>query len=128
VAEFGAELPVLNGECLGNYTHITLPGSCPTGAGHDFAHTEGPVPAAGGSVSNLWAEAGSAVASKDSSTVSVIKETPAGVQKVVMTCTVPAGATSCSNTATAAVAAGEYLLVQIATTAFPTSWRVGFRY
>jgi hypothetical protein len=86
------------------------------------------VPAAGGSVSNLWAEAGSAVASKDSSTVSVIKETTTGVQKVVMTCTVPAGASTCSNPATAAVAAGEYLLVQISTTAYPTSWRVSFRY
>jgi len=101
---------------------------CPKTAGRDFQFTEGPVSAAGGSISNLWAEAGTTVPSKKSSTVSVIDETPAGVQTVVMTCTVPAGTRTCSNTHTVPIEAAHYLMVRIDTTAPPTSWRVSFRY
>lgn len=86
------------------------------------------MPAAGGSISNLWAEAGTTVPSKKSSTVSVIDETPGGVQTVVLTCEVLAAARACSNTNTAPIAAGHYLMVRIDTTAPPTSWRVSFRY
>ena len=127
-AIFGSSNEVHNGRCLGNVTNIGDSGRCRKTAGHDFKFTEGPVSAAGGSVSNLWAEAGTAVAAKKSSTVEVIDETPAGVQTVVMTCTVPAGATTCSNTGTVAIAAGHYLMVRIETTASPASWRVSFRY
>jgi len=66
---------------------------------------------------------------RKSSTVNVIDETSSGVQTVAMSCTVPSGSTTCSNTAPAVpIAAFHYLMVQITTTAFPTSWRVSFRY
>jgi hypothetical protein len=60
--------------------------------------------------------------------VNVIDETPAGAQTAVMTCAVPGGAKTCSNTGTVAVAAGHYLMVRIDTTSAATTWRVSFRY
>jgi hypothetical protein len=63
-----------------------------------------------------------------SATVNVIDETLAGVQTVAMTCTVSAGAKTCSNTGTGTIAAGHYLMVRIDTTASGTTWRVSFRY
>ena len=101
---------------------------CPTTGDADFVYTEGPVPAAGGSISNLQAETSTAVAAGKVVTVNVMDETSAGVQTVVMTCTVAVGATTCSNTGTAAVAAGHYLMVRIDTTDSARAWRVTFRY
>lgn len=60
--------------------------------------------------------------------MNVIDETPTGAQKVVLTCEVPAGAMTCSNPGPMGIAAFHYLMVQIITTAPPTSWRVSFRY
>jgi len=115
--------------CLGNVENLGDAGRCPKTAGRDFEFTEGPVPGAGGSISNLWAEAGSLVTAKKSSTVNVIDETASGAQTVAMSCTIPAGSNTCSNTGPAVpIAAGHYLMVQIVSTAWPTSWRVSFRY
>jgi hypothetical protein len=127
-AIFGSSDNVYTGQCLGNVANIHDRGKCPKTAGRDFEFTEGPVSAAGGSISNLWAEAGTTVPSKKSSTVNVIDETPTGVQTVVLTCFVPAGARTCSNTSVVPIEAGHYLMVRIDTTAPPTSWRVSFRY
>jgi hypothetical protein len=104
------------------------PERCPKTTGRDFVFTEGPVSAANGSISNLWAEAGTVVPSAKSSTVNVIDETPSGVQAVVLSCTVAAGAKTCSNTGSVGIAAGDYLMVRVNTTAPPTTWRVSFRY
>ena len=97
-------------------------------AGHDFTFTEGPVPSTGGTVSSLQAVARDAVARQQSSTVSVLDETPAGGQSVLLSCTVSARATTCSNSGPASIAAGHYLMVRISTTSAPTSWRVSFRF
>jgi hypothetical protein len=124
---FGSPNKVTTGQCLGNSGHFGQ-GSCPSSAGRDFDFTEGPVPAAGGSVSNLQAEAGAAPAAGKNATVNLIDETPSGAQTVAMTCTVSGGATTCSNTGTVAVTAGHYLMVRIDTTSLATTWRVGVRY
>ena len=67
VALFGNEHNTTSGDCLsnsGNFGHASAP-MCPTTAGGDFIFTEGgPVPAAGGSISNLQAEAGARVEAK----------------------------------------------------------------
>ncbi|HXW58918.1 MAG TPA: hypothetical protein VEJ23_05510 [Solirubrobacteraceae bacterium] len=127
-AIFGSERLVLSGECLGNVANMSYASVCPNTAGRDFLFTEGPVSAGGGLISDLQAEAATAPLAKTSSAVNVIDETPSGQQTVVMTCTVAAGATSCSNIGTVSIAAGHYVMVQVNTTAFPTTWRVSFRY
>ena len=127
-AIFGSSDNVRTGRCLGNVANLSESSKCPKSAGGDFQFTEGPVSAAGGSISNLWAEAGAPVPSKKSSTVNVIDETPAGVQTVVLTCVVAEGAKTCSNTKAIPIEAGHYLMVRTDTTAAPTSWRVSFRY
>jgi hypothetical protein len=86
------------------------------------------VPAAGASISNLQAETGVAPATGKNATVNVINETPSGAQTVVMTCVVPGGAKTCSNTGSVAITAGHYLMVRIDTTSSATTWRVSFRY
>jgi hypothetical protein len=129
-ALFGNEHGTTSGDCISNsanFAHSPAPG-CPTTAQGDYVYTEGPVPAAGGSISNLQAQAGSAAAPKKSSLVNVIDETPAGVQKVAMTCKINAGETTCSNMSMVGIAAGHYLMVRIDTTASATTWRVTFRY
>jgi hypothetical protein len=120
-----SEVPrkVATGECIGN-THFFAAGTCSTGAGGDFKFTEGPIPAAGGSISNLEAEAGTAV----NATVNVIDKTPSGAQTVVMTCMVTGGTKTCSNTGTVGIVALHYLMVRIETTSTATTWRVSFRY
>jgi hypothetical protein len=117
-----------NGRCISNSGNLDSQATCPTTAITDWIFTEGPVPAAGGSISNLQAETGTAVGSGKVVTVNVIDETPAGVQTVAMTCTVAVGSTTCNNTGTAAVAAGHYLMVRIDTTDSARTWRVTFRY
>jgi hypothetical protein len=127
-AFFGSGAKVSNGDCIGNYTGF-IEGKCPSAAGDDIKFTEGPVSAAGGSLSNLQAETGAAVEAGKNATVNVIDETPTGAQTVMMTCEVASGGTTCSNTGSAPVAAGHYLMVRINTTSSPTSWwRVSFRF
>ena len=128
MAIFGSEANVANGRCIGNSANFNQQSTCPTTAAKDFKFTEGPVPAAGASVSKLQAEAGAVMSGERSATVNVIDETPAGVQKVVMTCTVAGGNKTCVNAGTAAVVAGDYLMVRIDTTGPGTFWRVTFRY
>jgi hypothetical protein len=131
VAVFASEHSTSSGACLSNsanFAHSPAP-PCPTTAEGDFIYTEGPVPAAGGSISNLEAQAGSAPAAGKRSIVNVIDETPTGHQTVVMKCEIyKAKETTCSNTGAIPIDKGHYLMVQIDTTASPTTWRVTFRY
>jgi hypothetical protein len=131
VAVFGNEHNTASGDCIsnsGNFAHSPAP-ACPTTVGGDFIFTEGPVPAAGGSMLDLEAQTGSAPAAGKHSTVNVIDETPTGHQTVAMTCKITAGETTCSNTGPAVtIEKGHYLMVRIDTTASATTWRVTFRY
>ena len=88
------------------------------------------MPAAGGDISDLQAQIGTAPAAGKSAIVDVLDETPAGAQSVAMSCTIAATQTTCSNTGTVAIAAGHYLMVQIdgTSTAAASTWRVTFRY
>jgi hypothetical protein len=116
------------GRCIGNQANFNQQNNCPTAPIKDFQFTEGPVPAAGGLVSNLQAEAAAAVPMGKSTTVNVLDETPAGAQTVVLSCPVAVGARTCANPGTVTVAAGHYLMVRIDTTAPGTGWRVAFRF
>jgi hypothetical protein len=130
VARFASENKAKNESCLGVIGSFRA-GKCQTStAAHDFLDVaEGPVPAAGGSISNLWAEAGSTMPVGDSATVNVIDMTPtSGPQKVALSCEVTAGQTTCENTEAAPILKGHYMLVRINTTAPRTNWRVTFRY
>jgi hypothetical protein len=135
VAVFGNEHNTSSGDCLSNsanFAHSPAP-VCPTTAEGDFIYTEGPVPAAGGSISDLQAESGSAPTGKKSATVTVIDETPNGTQHpTVMKCTIPAPLPAppktCSNTGAVPIEPGHYLMVQTGGTASATTWRVTFRY
>ena len=89
------------------------------------------MPAAGGSISNLEARAGTTARKGESWTVSVIDETPSGTQTTAITCAIGEGSSSCSNTAAAAVAPGDYLMVSIKPASrclTTTTWRVSFRF
>jgi hypothetical protein len=81
----------------------------------------GPVPAS--TLSNLYAIATTAPAVGQSWTVNVLANGTA-----VFSCTVGAGATTCQNSGTAAVAAGSYLQVRVNSIGGPSStrWRVVF--
>ena len=81
----------------------------------------GPVPAS--ILSNLYAIAQSGPASGQSWTVDVLANGTAA-----FSCTVGAGATTCQNSGTAAVAAGSYLQVRVTGIGAPSStrWRVVF--
>jgi hypothetical protein len=45
-----------------------------------------------------------------------------------MSCVIPTGARTCSNTSAVPIEAGHYAMVRIDTKARSTSWRVSFRY
>jgi hypothetical protein len=130
VARFASKNNVNNGSCLG-VADFSGHRRCPTSTvSGDFLHwAEGPVPAAGGSISNLWAELGNAMPPGKSATVSVLDITPpAGPQTVVLTCEVTSGHATCENTGAETILKGHYMLVRVNTTGPPTSWRVSFRY
>jgi hypothetical protein len=83
VAEFGSMPGVGNGHCIGNEANFNQQNNCPTAPTKDFQFTEGPVPATGGLLSALQAEAAAAVPTGKSATVNVLDETASGAQTVV---------------------------------------------
>jgi hypothetical protein len=96
---------------------------------------EGPVPAAGGSISNLWAEADPVTGKFGEATVEVLDmKPPTGALTPVMTCklTTSTTITTCSNTGSPVpISPGHFILVRVTfspTSAMQTSWRVTFRY
>ncbi len=131
-ARFASRGDVVSENCLAVFG-IFGEGPCPkTTTTPGFLNlAEGPVPAAGGLISNLWAEAGTAL-SHGTATVEVLYLAPPSgpITKTVVTCTVKTGQTACEDKGSPlAIAAGKYMLVRIKTTgAPPTSWRAGFRY
>jgi hypothetical protein len=130
VAYFGSEYPAHAGACLGIADDPrTFPAPCAVDAAQDFFHAVGPIPAAGGSVSNLEAKAGAAARTGEAPTVEVVAVTPAGARTKLLTCALHEGNSSCSNTGSAAVSSGDYLMVALQSTSWPgTTWRVSFRY
>jgi hypothetical protein len=110
----------------GNFAHHHCPTS--TRAGEFERWAEGPVPAAGGSISSLWAETSTPVPAGKSATVNVIDMTPPSGQSIVLKCEVTSGSTTCDSTQAEPIEKGHYLLVRINTTAPPATWRVSFRY
>jgi hypothetical protein len=130
VARFASGNNVDNGECLGvraNFGHNRCPTRSTTREFEKWA--EGPMPAAGGSISNLWAEVSTPVPAGKSTTVNVIDMTPpSGTQSVVLKCEVTTGNTTCESTKAEPIPKGHYVLVRINTTARPATWRVTFRY
>jgi hypothetical protein len=129
VARFASIVPVKNESCIGIFG-VWGSGSCgPSwGSGAFLDLVEGPVPAAGGIISNLWAEAGGAL-SGGSATVEVLDLIPpSGPTNTALSCPVAKGGTTCENKGNVPIAAGHYMLVRVKTTALPTTWHVSFRY
>ena len=133
VAVFASFQGVSNGSCL-NYTMLAGPGngSCPAKtAGFLTSALLAGMPANGGSVSNLYAETSGTVGSKEEATVTVIDNT-SGVK--LLSCAVtPTTKSTCSNPATASVAAsaGDRIEVQVTTVGSNSNnkmWNVRFRY
>lgn len=116
--------------CLGNAGHLgALAAPCPPDPASDFIYTEGPVPAAGGSISNLQAQSGEAAGRGESWEVSIIEAAASGAQSVAMSCLVSEGTSACSDPASSAIAAGDYVRVSVQSgRAERQSWRVSFRY
>ena len=128
VVRFASVKTVSSGMCLAVTVKLKA-GTCPTSPAKNGIYLmEGPVPADGGTISSLEAEADAAPATGKSATVNVLDLTPGGSHTVAMSCTIGSGATACSNTGTAAIVADHYLLVEISTTATATKWQVTFRY
>jgi hypothetical protein len=124
------------GQCVGNITFGTSNhATCPTAeAANTFSaevsFLEGPVPAGGGTLTNLEATSTGTPTAGQSYAVDVLDNTTGNV---LLSCTVtssssPAG--YCSNTGTATVNAGVYLEVRITSAggAPNKAWRVTFRY
>ena len=130
VALFESAYPVVPGECLSDTSGIgAFPRQCPADPEGAVDYAEGPVPAAGGSLSNLIAEAGVSAPRADSWEVVVTIQSAAGARTVAVTCTVDEGSRTCSHSGTTAVQAGDYLMVSVRSGAvWPTTWRVSFRY
>ena len=116
---------VTSGQCLNYRTgNDSVAGACVSGAAAWFTdqlRSMGPVPAS--ILSNLYAIAQSGPVSGQSWTVDVLANGTAA-----FSCTVGAGATTCQNSGTAAVAAGSYLQVRVTGIGAPSStrWRVVF--
>jgi hypothetical protein len=141
VATFFSTADVHNGECIGNSTFATNKhGACPAVVAAntysaDVQFLEGPVPAGGGTVSNLEATTDTAMTGSQSWTIDVIDNT-APTAVVLLSCTINAttslSTTTCQNTGSAAVAAGHYLEVKATKGGSPLPadkpFRVTFRY
>jgi hypothetical protein len=87
----------------------------------------GPMPAGGASVANVLALTGTAPTGAQSATAQVI-DNSTGV--VVISCTIPAGSTTCTAAGPAPVPAGDYIEVRVifsgGTSTSP--WTVSFRF
>lgn len=88
---------------------------------------EGPVPAGGGTVTNLEVTSSIAPGSGKAYTVTVMSNT-SGAD--LLSCTISGSSTFCQNTGTASIPAGHYLQVKMTKTGNPSdpSMRVSFRY
>jgi len=132
-ATFASFQGVPSGYCL-NYTMEAGPGTgpCPaTTTGFSSSSLLVGMPANGGKVSSLYAETSATVGSKEEATVAVIDNTAA---TTLLSCTVTSTTKStCSNTATASVAAAagdriEVKITSVGANSANREWQVRFRY
>ena len=133
IASFASSQSVSNGYCL-NYTELeeTGQGPCPSKTS-DYSGSEllaGPAPAAGETITNLFATTNATLGSKESVLVSVIDNTT-GI--TLLSCTVSSASQgACSNASGSGTAApGDYVEVKltgIGSRWRPGQWRVTFRF
>jgi hypothetical protein len=125
---------VANLDCLANALHETgASQACPAAVAANTFTTEatfleGPVPAGGGTVTNLVATVDVAPGGAATHTVAVMNNTTGAV---LLSCVMTGTQTSCQNTGSAAVSAGQYLQVRVSNAggaANNHSFRATFRY
>jgi len=124
---------VPNGYCL-NYTELAGQGngSCPAKtSGYSPSNLlAGPTPANGATVTNLYADTNTTLSGSETATVAVIDNT-SGI--TLLSCTVTAGKSSCSNSKESGSASpGDNIEVKVTAAGYRcndrASWRVRFRY
>jgi hypothetical protein len=124
------------GECIGNITfasnqHSACPAAVTTDYTNEVQDLEGPVPAGGGSVTNLVGTTNNAVSGTGAWLIEVV-DNNTGTTLLSCTISVGTGGTSCQNTGSAAVSAGHYLMVRVSRSGSPlpsgSQFRVSFRY
>jgi hypothetical protein len=124
---------VPSGYCL-NYTELAGQGngSCPAKtSGYSASNLlAGPTPANGATVTNLYADTNTTPSGTETATVAVIDDTTGAT---LLSCTVTAGKSSCSNSKESGSAApGENIEVKVTAPGSRcndrASWRVRFRY
>ena len=133
VALFQSSTPVPTGNYVGNVlaAGTGTEGTCPNAQGRGMMTTndfpEGPVPAGGGTVSDLEATVNTAPAAGKKTVVDVFDNTEAAL---LARCTITEGNTSCQSTAATPVAAGDYIVVLSdgSSNAAAAEMRVTFRY
>jgi hypothetical protein len=132
IATFASSQSMSSGNCL-NYTEVAGAGSgsCPanTSGYSSSALLAGPTPANGATVNSLYADTNVPVSGKENAVVAVIDNTT-GV--TLLSCTVPTGESSCSNTSeTGSAAPGDNIEVKVSAVTVGLlleEWRVRFRY
>jgi hypothetical protein len=132
VANFMSTANVEDLRCIGNAilvdnNHDACPAAVTANTYSADDQLEGPVPAGGGIVTNLKATTNTAPGAGQSYLVEVMNNTTGAT---LISCTVTTGNTSCQDTSTTSIAAGEYLQVRIDNQGGASNrmWRVSFRY
>jgi hypothetical protein len=87
----------------------------------------GPIPASGGTITNLFVQLDNNVTGTGASWTATVLDN--GVPTAVF-CTIPTGSQSCTSGASVAIAAGHWLQVKVTSVNGPAgrNWRVSFRY
>ena len=133
IATFASSQSVPSGYCL-NYPELAGQGNgfCPAKtSGYSPSNLlAGPAPASGETVTNLYADTNITLSGTETATVAVIDNTTGAM---LLSCTVTAGKSSCSNAKESGTAApGENIEVKVTDPGSRcndrASWRVRFRY
>ena len=137
MAIFFSKEKVRNAECVGNVEYGFMNhGPCPPATpastfSNETRYLEGPVPAGGGSVSNLEATSDTGPTGAGTYLIEIVDNTTGGT---LLSCSITAASPtqSCENNGTTPVAAGHYLQVRMTKTGSPspkdTALRITFRY
>jgi len=133
IATFASARGVPSGYCL-NYTELAGQGNgyCPAKtSGYSPSNLlAGPTPASGATVTNLYADTNTTLSGTETATVTVIDDTTGAT---LISCTVTAGKSSCSNSKESGSAApGDNIEVKVTAAGSRcndrASWLVRFRY
>jgi hypothetical protein len=133
IATFASAWGVPSGYCL-NYAELAGQGNerCPPKtSGYSPSNLlAGPAPASGETVTNLYADTNTTLSGTETATVAVIDNTTGAT---LLSCTVTAGKSSCSNSKESGSAApGDNIEVKVTAPGSRcndrASWRVRFRY